>query len=112
VETPADIALPAEISQTVIEQASRKLAAYLGPIGPLVAKKEARRAANVREFYEFLAEHVDAKDRERFLKEAGVVKDTPTTSFLRRPDGTGFFTKPGDKTSTQIKPMPQPDQKG
>ena len=95
----------------MIDQAARKLAAFLGPIGPLVAKKEAKRASNVREFYEFLAEHVDAKDRERFLKEAGVVKDAPATSFLRRPDGTGFFTKPGDKTSAQIKPIARPEQK-
>ncbi len=109
-ETPLDTST-GEISQAVMEQAARKLAAFLGPIGPLVAKKEAKRASNVREFYEFLAEHVDAKDRERFLKEAGVVKDAPATSFLRRPDGTGYFTKPGDKTSTQIKPIARPEQK-
>jgi hypothetical protein len=92
---PVD-ATPAEITQAVIELAARKLAAYLGPIGPLVAKKEGKRAGNLREFYELLAGHVDAKDRERFLNEASVVKEAPATGFLRRPDGTAFFPQPGE----------------
>jgi len=107
---PVD-ATPAEITQAVIDLAARKLAAYLGPIGPLVAKKEAKRAGDLREFYELLAGHVDAKDRERFLKEAGVVKEAPAAGFLRRPDGTAFFPQPGDKTTAQTKPVVAPERK-
>ena len=109
---PVDAASPGEITAAAIDLAARKLAAYLGPIGPLVAKKEARRAANLREFYELLAEHIDAKDRERFLKEAGIVNEPPpATGFLRRPDGTAFFTQPGDRTSAQTKPAAGPERK-
>jgi hypothetical protein len=82
-----------EISQAAIEVAARKLAAFLGPIGPLVAKKEAKRARSLWEFYELLAGHVDAKDRERFLKEVGVARDA--TNYARRPDGTGYVAQPG-----------------
>jgi serine/threonine-protein kinase len=108
---PAEIGTSNDISTTVIEQAARKLAAHLGPIGLIVAKKEAKRATSVRHFYELLAGHVDVKERERFLSDAGVVKDAPTTSFLHRPDGNAFLTKSGEKTSAHTKPISQTEQK-
>jgi hypothetical protein len=76
-----------------------------------VAKKEAKRATSVRHFYELLAGNVDVKERERFLSDAGVVKDAPTTSFLHRPDGNAFLTKSGEKTSAHTKPISQTEQK-
>jgi hypothetical protein len=73
VMAPIDSSSPSEISPAAIEQAARKLAAHLGPIATVLARKDAKRAATLRDFYGLLAEHVaNPKDRERFLKEAGV----------------------------------------
>jgi serine/threonine protein kinase len=71
--TPLDFSAPGEITPAAIEQAARRLAAHLGPIASVLARKDAKRAATLRNFYEFLSEHLaDPKDRERFLKEAGI----------------------------------------
>ena len=57
----------------VTDEGARRLAAHLGPIAMVLAKKDAKRAATLRDFYGLLAEHVtNPSDRERFLKEAGV----------------------------------------
>jgi hypothetical protein len=78
-----DASSPGELTPPAIEQAGRRLAALLGPIAPLLAKKEAKRAANLRNFYELLAEHVaKPADRARFLKEAGVLQPDQPPSFL------------------------------
>jgi serine/threonine-protein kinase len=70
---PIDTSSPSEISPAAIEQAARRLAAHLGPIATVLARKDAKRAATLRDFYRLLAEHVaNPTDRERFLKEAGV----------------------------------------
>jgi hypothetical protein len=70
---PIDTSSPNEISPAAIEQAGRRLAAHLGPIATVLARKDAKRAATLRDFYSLLAEHVaNPIDRERFLKEAGV----------------------------------------
>ncbi len=70
---PTDVSAPGEITPAVIEQAARKLAEHLGPIAAVLARKDAKRAATLRDFYGLLAEHVaNPTDRERFLKEAGV----------------------------------------
>ena len=62
-----------EITPTVVGQAARKLASHLGPIAMVLAKKDAKRATNLKNFYELLAERVvDPAERERFLKDAGV----------------------------------------
>jgi hypothetical protein len=61
-----------EITAAAIEQAARKLATHLGPIAAVLARKDAKRAATLRDFYSLLAEHVvNPAERERFLKEAG-----------------------------------------
>jgi serine/threonine-protein kinase len=70
---PMDVSSPGEITPAAIELAARKLAAHLGPIATVLARKDAKRAATLRDFYGLLAEHVaNPTDRERFLKEAGV----------------------------------------
>jgi hypothetical protein len=73
ITTQLDVSSPGEISPAAIEQAARKLAAHLGPIATVLARKEAKRAATLRNFYELLAVHVaNPTERERFLKEAGI----------------------------------------
>jgi len=70
---PVDVSSPGEITSAIIEQAARRLAAHLGPIASVLARKDAKRAVTLRDFYGLLAEHVaNPTDRERFLKEAGV----------------------------------------
>ncbi len=70
---PMDVSPPSEITPAAIEQAARRLAAHLGPIAAVLARKDAKRAATLRDFYGLLAEHLtNPSDRERFLKEAGV----------------------------------------
>jgi eukaryotic-like serine/threonine-protein kinase len=71
--TSFEISSSGEITPAVIEQAARRLAAHLGPIANVLARKEAKRAATLRNFYELLSVHVaNPTERERFLKEAGV----------------------------------------
>jgi tetratricopeptide (TPR) repeat protein len=68
-------AVPAreQITAAEIEQAAHVLAAHLGPIASILAKKEAKRAVTLRDLHEQLAEHVaDLNERERFLKVVGV----------------------------------------
>jgi hypothetical protein len=80
---PLDSSSPGEITPAAIEQAARRLAAHLGPIAPILAKKEGKRATTLRNFYELLAEHVaNPTERARFLKDAGVQEATPPPSFL------------------------------
>jgi eukaryotic-like serine/threonine-protein kinase len=70
---PMDVSPPGEITPAAIEQAARRLAAHLGPIATVLARKDAKRVATLKDFYGLLAEHVaNPADRERFLKEAGV----------------------------------------
>jgi hypothetical protein len=71
--THDDISSPGEISPAAIEQAARRLAPHIGPIAPVLARKEAKRADSLRNLYELLAEHlVDPAERKRFLKAAGM----------------------------------------
>ncbi len=81
-EAAIDPSSPNEITPAATEQIAKKLAALLGPIAPILAKKEAKRASSLREFYEFLAEHIsDPNDRARFLQDAGVVKEPPLSGL-------------------------------
>ena len=70
--------LATSITPAAVEQAAHFLAAHLGPIASVLARKEAQRAASLRDFYDHLAEHVaDAAERERFLKLARVQSRIP-----------------------------------
>jgi serine/threonine-protein kinase len=69
---PVDVSPSSEITPAVIEHAARRLAAHLGALAPILARKEAKRAASVRNFYELLAERVvDPAERARFMKDSG-----------------------------------------
>jgi serine/threonine-protein kinase len=55
-----------------IEDSSRRLAAYLGPIARVVVKKAAAGATNRRQFYLLLADQLSSEDdKQRFLKAVG-----------------------------------------
>ena len=71
--TPAKAEAAAmEIKPEEIDRAAARLARYVGPIAGVLAKRTARRAADVRALYLLLADHVESKaDRSRFLREAG-----------------------------------------
>ena len=56
-----------------VEQATRLLASYLGPIAKVVIKKAAAQASDRRQFYEILAKSLSNEaDRTRFLQDAGI----------------------------------------
>ncbi len=68
-ETGLTVALTAE----AVERATKRLAAYLGPIAKVAAKKAAAQAGSRRQFHLLLAENLaDPGERARFLKELGV----------------------------------------
>jgi eukaryotic-like serine/threonine-protein kinase len=55
-----------------IENTSRQLAPFLGPIARIMVKKAAAQATSRRHFYMLLAEHLSSEeDKERFLKTVG-----------------------------------------
>ena len=105
---PVDLSLPSEITPGAIEQIARKLAVHLGPIAPLLARKEARRASSLQEFYALLGEHVvNPADRERFLKEAAAGSDPfPSGMVPHRNEAISFNASPPakDAPTQQFKP--------
>jgi serine/threonine-protein kinase len=63
---------PLGITPEAIDHAARALAAHVGPISAVLARKAAKRADSLRSLYVLLSEHVqDGKERRRFLREAG-----------------------------------------
>jgi serine/threonine protein kinase len=55
-----------------VDNASRRLAPYLGPIARIVVKKATAQATSRRQFYLLLAEHLSSEDdKERFLHDVG-----------------------------------------
>jgi serine/threonine-protein kinase len=64
---------PAELGPEALEQASRLVAAYVGPISKVLVRKESRNATTLRGLYLRLADHIDDPEaRARFLREARV----------------------------------------
>ena len=62
-----------QLTPDAIEQATRRLATYLGPIAKAVAKRAAMQATGRRHFYLLLAENLtDTSERARFLRDVGV----------------------------------------
>jgi serine/threonine-protein kinase len=61
-----------QLTPGAIEEATRKLSAYLGPIAKVVAKQAATQASSRNHFHQLLAEKLtDPKERAKFLKEVG-----------------------------------------
>jgi serine/threonine-protein kinase len=62
-----------QLTPGAIEEATRKLSAYLGPIAKIVAKQAATQASSRSHFHQLLAEKLtDPKERARFLRDVGV----------------------------------------
>ena len=63
---------PLGITPEAIDHAARMLAAHVGPISGVLAKKAARKADSLQSLYRILSEHVqNSKDRRQFLRDAG-----------------------------------------
>ena len=66
-------AAASRVSSEIVEQATRQLAVFLGPIAKVIVKKAAAKAAGPRELYLSLAEHLgNEEEKRRFLGAAGV----------------------------------------
>jgi len=69
---PAGTGLTVALTAEAIEQATKLLAGYLGPIAKVVAKKAAAQAGSRRHFHMLLAESlVNAAERTKFLHDVG-----------------------------------------
>jgi serine/threonine-protein kinase len=68
-ETMKTQALP--LDKEFVDQATSRLAAYLGPIAKVVVSRAAQKAANQQEFVEMVAGHLGTQDRGAFLREIG-----------------------------------------
>jgi len=69
----AATSLTMQLTPEAIEQATKRLAAYLGPIAKVAAKKAAPLASSRRHFYLLLAENLaNPTDRSQFLHDVGV----------------------------------------
>ena len=64
--------LTVQLTPDAIEQATKRLATYLGPIAKVVAKKAATQATSRRHFHLLLAENLtNSTERARFLHDVG-----------------------------------------
>lgn len=64
--------LTVQLTAEAIEEATRKLSAYMGPISKVIAKRAAAQATSRRHFLQLLAENLaDPKERAKFLKDVG-----------------------------------------
>jgi serine/threonine-protein kinase len=64
--------LTVQLTAAAIEEATRKLTAYVGPIAKVVAKRAAAQATSRNHFHQLLAENLtDPKERARFLRDVG-----------------------------------------
>ena len=57
------------LEQAFIDQTTSRLAAYLGPIAKVVARKAAQQARDSDEFVRLVAEHIGTQERGAFLRE-------------------------------------------
>jgi len=68
----AGTGLTVQLTAEAIEQATRRLAADLGPIAKVVAKKAMTQATSHRHFHQLLAENLtDPAERAKFLRDLG-----------------------------------------
>jgi hypothetical protein len=71
-ERPPATGMTVQLTPAAIDEGTRKLTAYVGPIAKVVAKRASAQASSRRHFFQLLAESItDPRDRARFLKEAG-----------------------------------------
>jgi len=69
---PQATGLTVQLTPDAVEEATRRLTHYIGPIAKVVAKRAATQATSRRHFHQLLAEKLtDPKERARFLHEVG-----------------------------------------
>jgi serine/threonine-protein kinase len=69
---PQATGLTVQLTPDAIEEATRRLTHYIGPIAKVVAKRAATQATSRHHFHMLLAEKLtDPKERARFLQEVG-----------------------------------------
>ena len=64
-------AQPRPLDPAFIDETTKRLAVYLGPIARIVTKKAAQQAKSREEFLQIVASHIGTQDRHAFLQEIG-----------------------------------------
>ena len=67
--------LRAALDQVFIDQITARLAVYIGPIAPIVARRAAREAKSRTEFLRRVADNLGTQERAAFLREVGLGGD-------------------------------------
>jgi serine/threonine-protein kinase len=62
---------PVPLDQEFVDQTTQRLAAYLGPVARVVARKAAQKAVTQQEFVQLVAGHLGVQERGAFLREIG-----------------------------------------
>jgi serine/threonine-protein kinase len=62
---------PRPLEPAFVDQATARLAVYLGPIARVLARNAARQASDRDEFVRLVSEHVGTQERRAFLREIG-----------------------------------------
>jgi len=63
--------VPRPLDQEFVDQTTQRLAAYLGPVARVVARKAAQKAGTQQEFVQLVAGHLGVQERGAFLREIG-----------------------------------------
>jgi serine/threonine-protein kinase len=63
--------VPRPLDQEFVDQTTQRLAAYLGPVARVVARKAAQKAGTQQEFVQLVAGHLGEQERGAFLREIG-----------------------------------------
>ena len=74
-QTAATQLAAAPLDQAFIDQVTARLAVYIGPIAPVLAKRAARDAKNRTDFLHRVADNLGTQERAAFLREVGLGGD-------------------------------------
>ena len=65
---------PRTLDQAFVDETTKRLAVYLGPIARIITKKAAQQATSPEAFVQIVASHIGTQDRHAFLREIGFGK--------------------------------------
>ncbi|HET7098248.1 MAG TPA: hypothetical protein VFJ68_12725, partial [Casimicrobiaceae bacterium] len=74
-QTAATQLAAAPLDQEFINQVTTRLAVYIGPIAPILAKRAAREAKSRSDFLHRVADNLGTQERAAFLREVGLGSD-------------------------------------
>jgi eukaryotic-like serine/threonine-protein kinase len=74
-QTAATQLAAAPLDQAFIDQITARLAVYIGPIAPILAKRAARDAKSRGDFLHRVADNLGTQERAAFLREVGLADD-------------------------------------